>query len=191
MTSGVSSQATMIVAASAVAEFAVLAQQQPPWGLLFFPGDGAQASSFWRHLTIPWGGQLNCRPLQGAGINQEEPNMAKFNNDHYCKLTFTENQNPPVVRRIQHFIVQSPDGRVQTLEGRQLPVAIALYSGRPKAGTSLTVLLGTPPAKSFSEFAAEFLNGTRARDLGFMFVGMLVNTGLQAVYDMLRQALKL
>lgn len=118
--------------------------------------------------------------------------MAKLsNNNHYCKLTFTENQNPPVVRRIQHFIVQSPDGRVYTLEGRQLPVAIALYSGRPEVGASLQVLLGTPPAKTITAFVSEFLNGTRARDLAFVFVGMFVLTGFQALYELLIRMLEL
>ena len=70
-----------------------------------------------------------------------------------------------------------------------MPDSITLTCGNPKEGTALEVLLGSPPRWSFFVFVAQFCNGTRARDLAFMFVGMFVMTGLDAVADTLARML--
>lgn len=108
--------------------------------------------------------------------------------ERHCRLTHIENGNV-INRRIQTMVVQSPKGAIHSLSADQLPDAITLTCGIPKKGNSLEVLLGSPPRWSLFVFIAEFCNGTRARDLAFMFVGMFVMTGLTAVADALARML--
>ncbi|MDZ4779950.1 MAG: hypothetical protein SGJ19_06840 [Planctomycetia bacterium] len=108
----------------------------------------------------------------------------------HCKLTHIENGNV-TVRRIRQMIVQAPSGVVSALIGNQLPDAISLYSGTPQKGNALEVLLRERPPLSLRAFTIEFLNGTRARDLSFMFVGMFVTAGLSAVYELIARMLGL
>ena len=107
----------------------------------------------------------------------------------HCKLTHIENGNV-TVRRIRQMVVQMANGVVYTLTGDQLPDAISLYSGTPKKGNALEVLLRAQPPLSLSAFFAEFLNGTGARDLAFIMVGMFLMNGFHAVYAMLSRLLE-
>lgn len=107
----------------------------------------------------------------------------------FCKFDHYEN-GKTIPRRVQYMMVQSPDGRVYHMRGDDLPDAIVLTASDSQKGNSLQVLLKAPPRKTITAFVAEFLNGTRARDLAFLFVGMFVMNGFHAVYVMLSRLLE-
>jgi hypothetical protein len=140
------------------------------------------------HLAVPWGSQL--KSPNWSGFNQEETQMAiTHHQEVFCKFDHVEN-GKMIPRRIQCMIVQSPDGRVYEMRGNELPDHIVLTCGNPQEGNLLQILLKAPPRKTITTFVAEFLNGTRARDLGFMFVGMFLMNGFHAVYNMLVRMLE-
>lgn len=126
----------------------------------------------------------------GSGFNQEETQMAiTHHQEVFCKFDHFEN-GKMIPRRIQSMLVQTPDGRVHHMRGKELPDAIVLTCGNPQEGNLLQVLLKAPPRKTITAFVAEALNGTRARDLAFIFVGMFVMNGFHAVYVMLSRMLE-
>lgn len=142
------------------------------------------------HLAVPWGSQLNGSFLQGSSFYQEETQMAiEHHGEVFCKFDHFEN-GKMVPRRVQYMLVQTPDGRVHHMRGTDLPDAIVLTSSDSQKGNSLQVLLKAPPRKTITAFVAEFLNGTRARDLAFLFVGMFLMNGFHAVYVMLSRMLE-
>lgn len=106
----------------------------------------------------------------------------------HCKVTHVENGRV-TVRRVHQLMIQRHDGRLFSLTRDQLPDAINIYSATPDEGQVAEVLLGAPRAPTLSSLAVSFLNGSRARDLGFMIVGMFVATGLSAVADVLARIL--
>ena len=185
MTEGVSSQ-VMIVSTSAVADFVALV-----------PGTGSLgACTFWRpyskhcsscHLTIPWGGQLTRPSLQGIGGNKRGTCMAIISgSESYCKVTHVEN-GKMTVRRVHLVMVQAADGRLYQLEKAKLPDSISIYSGEPNQGATAEILLGTKPVPSIGDVYRSFMNGTRARDISFALLGMLILTVLGTVADIIAQ----
>ncbi len=187
MTEGVSSH-VMIVSTSAVADFVAL-----------IPGTGSLgACTFWRpgskhrpacQLTIPWGGQLTCQSLQGIGRNKGGTCMAIISgSESYCKVTHVENGRV-TVRRVHLVMVQAADGRLYQLEKTKLPDSISIYSGEPKQGATVEILLGTKPVPSLGDVYRSFMNGTRARDISFALLGMLILTVLGTVADVIAQML--
>jgi hypothetical protein len=161
-----------------------------PSGAFVFAGIRSHRISSCRHLAVPWGSQLNRSFLQGSSFNPEETQMAiTHHQEVFCKFDHVEN-GKMIPRRIQCMIVQAPDGRVYEMRGKQLPDHIVLMCGNPQEGNLLHILLKAPPRKTITAFVAEFLNGTRARDLAFILVGMFLMNGFHAVYAMLLRLLE-
>ena len=114
--------------------------------------------------------------------------MDKNSSDEsYCKFVLCENGRAGLVRRIQFMTVQAADGRLYKLEKKRLPETIVLYTATPNEKATAEVLLQTPPAPSVRKVVSSFMNGTRARDIAFTLLGMLIITVLITVADCIIQ----
>lgn len=114
--------------------------------------------------------------------------MDKNSSDEsYCKFVLCENGRPGVVRRIHFMTVQAADGRLYKLEKKRLPDTVVLYTAAPNEKATAEILLQTPPAPSVRQLMSSFVNGTRARDIAFALLGMLIITVLITVADCIIQ----
>ena len=100
--------------------------------------------------------------------------------DNHCKVTHIENGRV-TVRRVHQIMVQSPDGKLHSLTGNQLPDSISIYSSQSKEGQAAEILLKSPPPPSLSAFFLSLLSWKHARDIVFMVLGMFVTTILGIV----------
>lgn len=107
--------------------------------------------------------------------------------ESHCKFILCENGKPGVVRRIEFITVQAADGRLYRLEGKRLPDTVVLYTATPHEKATAEILLQHPPLPSLRVLVISFLNGTRARDIGFTLLGMLIVTVLISVADCILQ----
>ncbi len=65
------------------------------------------------------------------------------NGKWFCKVVHTDNGRT-WTRRIHILMVQSADGKLHYLQGKNLPDSISLYSGVPYSGAHLAEVLLSP-----------------------------------------------
>lgn len=90
----------------------------------------------------------------------------------FCKVVHTENGRN-TTRRIHTMMLQSHDGKVHHLTGKQLPDSISLYTGVPYSGAHMAEVLLSPKDAKASPLksANSWIN---PRDAFFVAIGMFV-----------------
>ena len=109
--------------------------------------------------------------------------------ERHCKMVHVENGRV-TLRRIHHVLVQAIDGRLHALTGDRLPDAICVATGLPHEEARAEIILGLPHAPSLWGFVVSLVDRKRARDLAFMFLGMVVTVALSVVAEAIAQVVR-
>ncbi len=90
----------------------------------------------------------------------------------FCKVAHIENGRW-VMRRIHTMMVQSADGRLHKVEGKNLPDSISLYSGVPYEGAHLAEVL-LNPKKVKASLVLATSGWISRRDIFYLVLGMFL-----------------
>ena len=93
------------------------------------------------------------------------------NGQRFCKVVHTENGRT-WTRRIHTIMVQTDNGRLHSLSGRNLPDSISLYSGVPYRGAHMAEVLLSPKDAKGTPFLADQSGWLNKRDAFFVVLGM-------------------
>jgi len=100
----------------------------------------------------------------------------------FCKVVHTENGRT-WTRRIHTMMVQTEEGRVHQLSGRNLPDSIALYSGVPYHGAHLAEVLLSPKGAKGRPLLPDQGGGLNKRDAFFIVLGMFALQLIRALAE--------
>lgn len=89
----------------------------------------------------------------------------------FCKVIHTENGRT-WTRRIHTMMVQTPEGRLHQLQGRNLPDSISLYSGVPYSGAHLAEVLLSPKDAKATPLLPASSGWLSKRDAIFVVLGI-------------------
>ena len=105
------------------------------------------------------------KPKQGGIAMALEANGKWF-----CKVVHTENGRT-WTRRIHILMVQSSDGKLHYLQGKDLPDSISLYSGVPYSGAHLAEVLLSPKDAKTTPLLPAASGWIGKRDVFYMALG--------------------
>jgi hypothetical protein len=121
--------------------------------------------------------------IRSRGFNEltfaaasREPNNGNItmaleaDNQRFCKVVHTENGRT-WTRRIHTMMVQTANGQLHHLQGRNLPDSISLYSGVPYSGAHLAEVLLSPKDAKGTPLLPTETGWLTKRDAFFVVLG--------------------